>query len=96
VLNPVKNSPKGRKEVLMMAQKLYLEAFWEILGNPEETKLEITDGINSYFLTVDTEAFHKVENFLKHYSGTLSQWREIARDLHGDLKIPAPVDINRL
>ena len=79
-----------------MANKLYLEGAWELLGNRESTKLEVTDSINSYFLTVNTEEFNKVYKFLKHYSGILSQWREIARDLQGELKIPAPVDPVRL
>lgn len=79
-----------------MSKKLFLEGAWELLGNPTQTKLEITDSIVSYFLTVDTEEFHKVKNFLKHYTGTLSQWREIVRDLNGELKITAPVDPSRL
>lgn len=79
-----------------MATKLYLEGSWEILGNRNNTKLEVTDSINSYFLTVDTEEFNKVEKFLKNYTGTLSQWQEIARDLQGELRIPAPVDLSRL
>ena len=79
-----------------MANNLYLEGSWEILGNREQTKLEITDSIVSYFLTVATEEFKKVENFLKNYCGTRSQWCELARDLQGELRIPAPVDPSRL